>query len=72
MTERLGPLSLCHTHSHLTSSLGALSSHSRPNPSSACPVAALTSHDGKMGVLLSWTPEGLQRGRPHPWPLGPG
>lgn len=49
MTERLGPLSLCHTHSHLTSSLGALSSHSRPNPTSACPVAALTSHDGKMG-----------------------
>lgn len=58
---------LCHPHSHPTSCLGVL----RPSLSPACPMAALISQDGKVWVLLSWTPEGLQGDSPHPRPPGP-
>lgn len=75
VTERLGPMSFCDTHSQPTSSLGALSSHTRPSLSPTCPSphpAALTSQKGKVGMMLFWTPAGPQRDNPQPWPPGPG
>lgn len=57
-------LCLSVTHSYLKSSLGDLSSHTRPSPSPACHIAALTSQDGKVGLRLSGHLKGL-RGMAH-------
>lgn len=44
----------------------------QPQPLSCLRMAALTSQDGKMELMLSRTPAGPQRANPRPRPSGPG